>query len=949
VTLKHAAPRVTHRSIVAAIRQWCIQQDLASKVRTALSEVQFADWYSRPTSLNSYLFRLIVGGLAPLLIFSVFMMVLFAGHEQANRRRGLEDTARALALAVDQQIESSITNLEALATSEPLDVGAVNVFRSIAARTLNTQKSWKSISLFDPRGQQLISIAIPVTEQPGGINRANLERVLSTRRPVISDFPVTESGEKGINIHVPVVREQIVIYILTAAIEPQVFTEILIQQKLPSSWVGTLFDAKQIVIARTRDAATRTGKPVAALLQKANSETAEQFLNGVDDAGVSSYAAISRSHRSGWSIALTVPSSELNAILYRSVALVGGGGVLLLLAGFCVALLFARKVSASIGELSLAAHDLGRGHAVSFPAASPIAELDDLAREMERAGGLLQEREHERDRVEGALRRQEEDLRRQADLLNLANEAIFARQLDGRIMYWNRGAAQLYGYSQSEAIGSFSHDLLDTEFPQGWKSFEAALLEAGEWSGELKQKTKHGQRIEVESRFKLIDDRAGGYVILECNRDITPRKQSARRVSMEHAVTLVLAETETPEAGWHRILEVIGEGLEFELGRIWMVSETNYSVECAAVWHHPSRPTHHEQVRALLTRGTGLAGRAWADDKPVWISDIATESTSFRRATAVDERFHTALAFPIKMRNEVLGVVEFLSIAMHEPNEDNLKMVQLIGGEIGQFVERMRAEAALRQSEEHLRNQAQELEQQLLASGRLVAVGELTASMAHEFNNPLGIVLGFAQGVLSSMDPSDTHYHHVEIIVEEAKRCEKLVQELLEFGRPKSSDFTPTDVEPLIQKTLDLVQLRATKNNVETTTEIAPQMPQMHADPQQLQQVLLNLSLNALDAMPKGGTLTIGASIDSLNQLTITVADTGIGIDADVLPRIFQPFFTSKKRRGLGLGLPICARIVKSHGGRIEVDSEPGTGTIFKIHLPVEVPAETALDARQAV
>ena len=237
------------------------------------------------------------------------MMVLFAGHEQANRRRGLEDTARALALAVDQQIESSITNLEALATSEPLDVGAVNVFRSIAARTLNTQKSWKSISLFDPRGQQLISIAIPVTEQPGGINRANLERVLSTRRPVISDFPVTESGEKGINIHVPVVREQTVIYILTAAIEPQVFTEILIQQKLPSSWVGTLFDFKQIVIARTRDAAKQTGKPVGTLLQKADSETAEQFLNGVDEEGVSAYAAISRSHRSGWSIALTVPNS----------------------------------------------------------------------------------------------------------------------------------------------------------------------------------------------------------------------------------------------------------------------------------------------------------------------------------------------------------------------------------------------------------------------------------------------------------------------------------------------------------------------------------------------------------------------------------------------------------------------------------------------------------------
>ncbi len=948
MTPKHAASRILHRSIPAAVRQWC-SRNFASESRMASLRVYFADWFTRSTSLNSYLSRLIIGGLAPLLIFSVFMMVLFARHEQANRKRGLEDTARALALAVDQQIESSITNLEALATSEPLDVGAVNVFRSIAARTLNTQKNWKSISLFDPRGRQLISIAIPITELPGGISRASLESVLSTRRPVISDFPVTKSGEKGINIHVPVVREQTVIYILTAAIEPEVFTEILIQQKLPSSWVGTLFDAKQIVIARTRDAVKLTGKPVGALLQKANSETAEQLLNGVDDAGVSSYAAISRSHRSGWAIALTVPSSELNAILYRSIALVGGGGLLLLLVGFCVALLFARRVSRSIGELSLAAHDLGGGRAVSFPAASPIAELDDLAREMERAGGLLRERENERDRVEGALRRQEENLRRQADLLNLANEAIFARQLDGQVIYWNRGAAQLYGYSQSEAIGFISHELLDTEFPQGWKSFEAALLEAGEWSGELKQKTKQGQRIEVESRFKLIEDRAGGYVILECNRDISPRKQLARRIAMEHAVTLVLAESETPEAAWHRILEVIGEGLEWELGRIWMVNKTTQALDCVETWHHPSLKAHHEDVRAPLTRQMGLAGRVWAEDEPAWVSDVASEPMPFRRATTLDERLHAAFCFPIRMHNEVLGVVEFFDTAIHEPKEDILKMMRMIGGEIGQFVERMRAEAALRQSEEHLRNQAQELEQQLLASGRLVAVGELTASMAHEFNNPLGIVLGFAQGLMSSMDPSDANYHHVEIIAEEAKRCEKLVQELLEFGRPKSADFTPTDVEQLIQRTLDLVQPRATKNHVETTTEIEAQIPQIHADPQQLQQVLLNLSLNAVDAMPKGGTLTIGARITSSNRMTITVADTGIGIDADVLPRIFQPFFTSKKRRGLGLGLPICDRIVKSHSGRIEVDSKPGRGTSFKIHLPVAVPEETAQDARQAV
>src|SRR5512135_514972 len=205
--------------------------------------------------------------------------------------------------------------------------------------------------------------------------------------------------------------------------------------------------------------------------------------------------------------------------------------------------------------------------------------------------------------------------------------------------------------------------------------------------------------------------------------------------------------------------------------------------------------------------------------------------------------------------------------------------------------------------------------------------------MAHEFNNPLGIILGFAQGMLANMDPSDTHYHHVQIIVEEANRCEKLVQELLEFGRPKSADFAPTDVEQIIRKTVDLVQPHAGKNHVEAIVQIDQPLPRIHADAQQLQQVLLNLSLNAVDAMQKGGSLTLGAAVNSSDQMTITVADTRIGIDADTVARIFQPFFTSKKRRGLGLGLPICDRIVKSHGGTIEVASEPGRGTTFKIHL----------------
>ena len=900
------------------------------------SDSSLLGWFSRPTTLHSYLIRLIIGGLGPLLIFSILMMVLFARQEQATRQRGLEDTARALTLAIDQEIESSITNLEALATSEPLDFGRIKIFRTIAARFLRSQNRWKSITISDPTGKQLATISKPLAEEGGSISRDHLDRILRTRRPVISDFPGSGSPEKGISIHVPVVREQTIIYVLTAAIEPRTFSDILAQQKLPNEWLGTLFDAKQIIVARSRDSEKYVGKPVGPLLGRTDLQATEQFFKGVTRGGAQAYAAISRSQQSGWFVALTVPGSEVNAIMYRSLAMLGGGGLLLLLTGLFVAVIFARQVSKSIANLSAVAHNLGQGQSVSTSVHSPIVELDGLAREMERAAELLRERGSERDRVEAASRKQEEFLQRQADLLDLANEAIIATELDGRIIYWNRGAEQLYGYARTEALGNVAHELLATAFPNGRQNFAANLIERREWTGELKQLTKFGRRIEVESRFRLIEDRAGRSLVLECNRDITKRKQTARRLFTEHAVTLGLAESETPEAAWRKILEVMGEGLDWEVGVLWIVNKQNQVIECMETWHSPLMNFSGCETRPPLNRGMGLPGRVWASEKPIWIADVNDETDTLKRSFPVTENLHSALAFPIKMRNEILGVIEIFSTTIREPDDDLLKTVESIGGEIGQFVERMRTEAALRQSEESLRNQAQELEQQLLASGRLVAVGELTASMAHEFNNPLGIILGFAQGLLANLDPGDPNYNHVQIIAEEAKRCEKLVQELLEFGRPKSAEFALTDVEEIIRRTLDLVQNHAAKNHVNTAMQIDGALPRIHADAQQLQQVLLNLSLNAVDAMPKGGTLTVGATVDASNQMALTVADTGMGIDPDVLPKIFQPFFTSKKRRGLGLGLPICDRIVKAHGGRIHVAGQPGQGTIFKILLPLK-------------
>jgi PAS domain S-box-containing protein len=344
-----------------------------------------------------------------------------------------------------------------------------------------------------------------------------------------------------------------------------------------------------MTIASTRDAEKHVGRPVGPLLRKSVLEQDEQFVSGKTEDGTRVYAAISPSQLSRWQLALVVPSSELDAIVGRSITLVSGGALLLLIAGIGTALIFARQVARSIRELSSAAHALGRGHLISSPILSPIAEIEELGQEMRRAAELLREREKERDRVEGALRKQEEFLQRQADMLNLANEPIFAWDLRGTIIFWNRGAEQLYGYSRHEAMGRVSHELLSREYPDTHESFDISLADKGEWTAEQAHKTKNGWRIIVESRFKLISDGAGGGVVLECTRDITSRKMTAQRLAMEQAVARILAESQTMAEACGNLLQTIGEGMDWDLAIFWTVDTNQQTLRCLETWHRPSK------------------------------------------------------------------------------------------------------------------------------------------------------------------------------------------------------------------------------------------------------------------------------------------------------------------------------------------------------------------------
>ncbi len=249
--------------------------------------------------------------------------------------------------------------------------------------------------------------------------------------------------------------------------------------------------------------------------------------------------------------------------------------------------------------------------------------------------------------------------------------------------------------------------------------------------------------------------------------------------------------------------------------------------------------------------------------------------------------------------------------------------------------ERKQVEEKLRESEGRLMAFANQLEDHLIANDRLISVGELSASLAHEFNNPLQIILGFAQNLIQEERFSGGPLQDLRIIEDEARRCRGIIRNLLDFARPTSNEPIPIGVDTVVRESIKLVRGYLDKSNVAVDIRIPPDLPTIRGDPQPLKQVLINLFFNAVDAMPAGGTLSVGASAEGTNYLTIAVSDSGQGIHPETLPHIFRPFFTTKQKRGTGLGLSVCERIIKAHGGSITVESCQDRGTTFFLHFPL--------------
>jgi len=283
--------------------------------------------------------------------------------------------------------------------------------------------------------------------------------------------------------------------------------------------------------------------------------------------------------------------------------------------------------------------------------------------------------------------------------------------------------------------------------------------------------------------------------------------------------------------------------------------------------------------------------------------------------------------------------------------------------EIGHLADSFnRMTSALKDSERALAEWAHTLEQKVeektaelglaeaktMQAEKLASVGLLAAGIAHEINNPLTGVLTFSHLVRARLPEGSPEAEDMDVIIRETKRCAGIIRRLLDFAREKKPEVLLGDINAVIRETVQFVEHQAGFQNVAFLVELDPQLPAIWMDPNQLKQVIINLIVNARDAMGERGRLCIcsrrlqnlyspGPGRRAVPAIELMVSDSGCGIPPENLPKIFDPFFTSKEPgRGVGLGLSVGYSIVKSHGGAIEVESEVARGTTFRIILPVE-------------
>ncbi len=484
-------------------------------------------------------------------------------------------------------------------------------------------------------------------------------------------------------------------------------------------------------------------------------------------------------------------------------------------------------------------------------------------------------------------------------IIEMTQQVILLLDDEGTITDCNVHMENLSGYTAAELRGRIWRDILvsldGTAFPQGY--FQNAIVrKSAQRTDVYRLDTRSGERVYLEFNFRVQKDSDGHFSgVLVVGYDVTER--------------------------------VIHE-LSLEEERFDLI-ERNKELSCL---YQLANLANDDRIclDELFQSTSGLipdamqyperaAARISVDDKSFATPKFSASNHCIKESIVIqgEERGRLEIVYCDSPDDSAVDVIPFLDEERH--------LAEAVTSHLSLIIEKREAD-----------EKKFELEQQLRHSERLATIGQLSAGVAHELNEPLGNILGFAQLAVRDRDLPDQISKDLDKIVKSALHAREIIKKLMLFGRRMPPQQMEIDLNKIVTDGLYFLEARCTKSEIVVHKVADPELPLVNADPSQLEQVLVNLVINAIHAMGSGGELTI-KTFSNQNHVCLSVADNGPGIEDEILDQIFVPFFTTKDvDEGTGLGLSVVHGIVTAHNGTINVDSEISHGTTFTICIPLD-------------
>jgi PAS domain S-box-containing protein len=556
-------------------------------------------------------------------------------------------------------------------------------------------------------------------------------------------------------------------------------------------------------------------------------------------------------------------------------------------------------------------------------------------------------------RAEGMIRFQDK-------LLAAAVESILITDAEHRVVSWNRGAERLYGWTEAEAIGKIPHEILQTSYPEPFEDVRRKLKETGRWQGRLHRICKDGHAVVTEASWAL--DRETG-CILQTSLDVTAQSLAEDELQRVNRALSALSRVNqllihTPEEG--KLLQQA----------VKIIAEVGaYPLAWVAIPEHD--PKHSVSVRASAGKsveylskinltwndeplGHGPTGRALRDGKPCVNHSFLTDPDCAPwREFATQYGFVSSIGLPLIVQGKTFGALTLYATEMNAFKGEELALVSELAGDLAFALDAIQ----LRKQAEEERKLRLMLEDQLRQSQKMEAIGRLAGGIAHDFNNLLMVIM--AQTELLSLQLHGPALAKTESVMKSARRAAELTHQLLAFSRKQIVQPKVLSMNPIIFEIAKMAG-HLLGENIEIATALCKEPWLVKVDRSQFEQVIMNLIVNARDAMPSGGQLTLETANTNITTeyikthplvppgryVMLAVSDTGAGMTEETKSKLFEPFFTTKEAgKGTGLGLSMVYGIVKQNNGFIWYYSEIGKGTCFKIYLPAADPHEPNNDS----